>query len=367
MSDLSKKKIELKMTTSYRSFVEELKNKIQKSQIKAALSVNQELIELYWDIGKSIVKKQDLEGWGENVIERIGEDLQKEFPAVKGFSSRNIWRMRSFYIAYTEGFKESGLKEEEKQKLPQLVAEIPWGHNSLIIQKIKEPNARLWYLQKTIQHGWSRAVLDHQIDSKLYERQGISEKSTNFEITLPKSDSDLATQLLKDPYNFDFLTLGDQFKEQELHRGIVQHLQKFLLELGVGFSFLGSNYHLQVGGDDYYIDLLFYHVKLRCYVVIELKAVEFKPEYVGKLNFYLSAADDLLRHPDDKPSIGLLLCKGKNHVTAEYALRGIGKPMGVSTYQTSQLPKELVESLPSIEEIESKLSIPQIEEDEVNE
>jgi predicted nuclease of restriction endonuclease-like (RecB) superfamily len=338
---------------NYQSFLTELKEKIHTAQIRAALSVNSELVLLYWEIGKGIIERQEQKGWGAKIIETLAKDLKTAFPGSKGFSARNLKYMRAF--------AESWPDRAFVQALP---AQITWTHNVTLLDKVKNNSERLWYAEQVRKHGWGYRILDHQIDSKLYERQSISEKKTsNFDVALPKPDSDLTRQLLKDPYNFDFLTLGEEFKEQELQRGLIQHLQKFLLELGVGFSFVGSNYHLQVGDKDFYIDLLFYHLKLRCYVVIELKAVEFEPEHIGKLNFYLSVADDLLRHPDDKPSIGLLLCNGKNHITAEYALQGIEKPIGVSTYQTAQLPKELIESLPSVEEIESKLNIPAIDEE----
>jgi len=257
---------------------------------------------------------------------------------------RNLRYMRAFATAYPDG-----------DFVQQVVAQIPWGHNVRLLDHVKDRDERAWYLQQTIARGWSRDILVHQIESRLYERQG--QATTNFPTTLPPPQSDLAQQTLKDPYTFDFLTLGDAAHEHDLERGLTDHIRAFLLELGVGFAYVGSQYHLEVGGQDYYIDLLFYHLKLRCYFVLDLKATEFRPEDAGKMNFYLSAADDLLRHPDDQPSIGLILCKSRNKVVAEYALRDMSKPIGVSAYQlTEALPERLQGSLPTIEELEATLS-----------
>ena len=275
-----------------------------------------------------------------------------------GFSPRNVWRMRAFYLAYTDEVRKlpRPVAELDGVNLPRAVAEIPWGHNADLLDKIKSPVERLWYARAAVEKGWSRRVMIHWIESDLFSRQGKAQ--TNFEKTLPAVQSDLAKETLKNPYSFEFLTIADDAAEQELERGLIAHIHKFLIELGAGFAFLGQQYRLNVGGDDYYIDLLFYHVHLRCYIIIDLKATPFKPEYAGKMNFYLSAADDLLRHPDDKPSIGIILCKSKSHVVAEYALRHLSKPVGVSSYVTKlveSLPPALRKSLPSPKELEAEL------------
>jgi predicted nuclease of restriction endonuclease-like (RecB) superfamily len=342
----------------YEELLVEIKERVRAAQVRAAVAVNRELIELYWHIGRSIVERQGAQGWGKSVVERLARDLRAEFPGVGGFSPRNVWRMRAFYLAYTEEVKKlpRGVAEMDGENLPRPVAEIPWGHNSDLMDKVKDPRERLWYAKAAVEHGWSRAVLAHWIDSDLHRRQGKA--STNFERALPSPQSDLARELLKDPYNFDFLTISQDAEEREIERGLVDHIRQFLLELGVGFAFVGRQYRLEVGGEDFFIDLLFYHLKLRCYVVLELKAGTFKPEYAGKMNFYLSAVDDLLRHPDDEPSIGIILCRSKNEVIAEYALRDVRKPVGVSSYVTKlveSLPAKLKGSLPSPEALEAEL------------
>jgi predicted nuclease of restriction endonuclease-like (RecB) superfamily len=327
----------------YGDFLETLKGRVRTAQIKAALSVNRELITLYWEIGREILMRQDHEGWGTHVISRLSSDLRREFPEIKGFSVRNLVYMRTFAEAWAH-----------EPITQQAVAQLPWGHNCVLLDKILDTERRLWYANKTIENGWSRNVLTHQIETKLYERQGKA--LTNFSRTLPPLQSDLANETLKDPYNFDFLTLGDQAHERDLENALLFHIRQFLLELGAGFAFVGSQHHLEVGGDDFYIDLLFYHLKLRCYVVIDLKMGQFQPEYAGKMNFYLSAVDDLLRHPSDAPSIGLILCKTQNRIVAEYALRDMEKPIGVSLYDLTQaLPNEIKGNLPTIEEIEIEL------------
>lgn len=327
----------------YEQFLGVLKDRIRRAQLKAAIAVNQELVLLYWGLGRDILVRQEEQGWGAKVIDRLAADLKRAFPEMRGFSPRNLKYMRSFAAAWPE-----------EPIVQQLAAQIPWFHNCVLMDKVKEPHERSWYVQKTIEHGWSRSILELQIESGLYHRQGKA--VTNFQATLPKPQSDLAEQLLKDPYNFDFLTLGDDARERELERGLLEHIRAFLLELGVGFAFVGSQYHIEVEGRDFYLDLLFYHLKLRSYVVIELKATEFKPEYAGKMNFYLSAVDDLLRHPQDEPSIGLILCKEKGRVMAEYALRDVGKPIGVSGFKLSEsLPEALKGSLPTIEDLEAEL------------
>jgi predicted nuclease of restriction endonuclease-like (RecB) superfamily len=335
----------------YVKFLDVLKEKIRASQLKAALSANQELIKLYWEIGKDIAGRQKSGGWGSKIIERIGKDLQEEFPGVEGFSKRNIFRMRSFYLAY--------------QVVPQAVAQlealpvfrIPWGHNAVLLERVKDTGIRLWYAQQAIENGWSRSVLEMWIDSNLHRRQGKA--ITNFKISLPEARSDIAEQAIKDPYVFDFLSLGKKYREKELEQGLMDHLQNFLVELGEGFAFMGRQFSIEVEGEDYLIDLLFYHVKLRCYFVVELKATEFDPRDAGQMNFYLSAVDDHLRHPGDQPSIGILLCKTKSKVKVEYALRNCKSPISVTSYETrilKGLPRNLKSSLPTVEEIEAELS-----------
>jgi predicted nuclease of restriction endonuclease-like (RecB) superfamily len=280
-----------KLPASYPAMLKDVKSRIQAAQIKAALSVNRELIELYWDIGKLITSRQKMEGWGKSVVERLSADLRNEFPEITGFSTRNIWRMRSFYIAWTEGTQKltRAVAQFDAENLPQPVAEIPWGHNILLLEKLKSPSKRFWYAVKTKEFGWSRAVLAHQIESDLYSRQGKA--ITNFPETLPAPQSDLANQLLKDPYHLDFLSIGPDVTERQLEMALLDRLKNFLLELGKGFAFVGNQVHLEVGGKDYYIDLLFYHLHLRCYVVIDLKVEEFKPEFAGKMNFYLATIE----------------------------------------------------------------------------
>lgn len=331
------------LPSEYEPFLEELKARIRSAQVKAAVSVNRELVLLYWTIGRQILSAQETQGWGAKVIERLADDLRSAFPDMKGFSPRNLKYMRSFAEAWPE-----------PEFVQQLVAQIPWGHNVRLLDRLSDPVLRTWYAQQTIQNGWSRNVLELQIDTKLHERLGAA--ITNFDRTLPLPQSDLARQITKDPYNFEFLTLQADAEERAIEKGLVAHIQKFLLELGVGFAYVGNQYPLEVDGEDYFIDLLFYHLKLRCYVVIELKAGKFKPEYAGKMNFYLSAVDDLLRHPDDAPSIGLILCKEKKQVAVEYSLRNTSTPIGVSGYQiTETLPDEFKASLPTVEEIEQEL------------
>lgn len=336
---------------NYQTLFENIKKRICSSQIKAAIKVNEELLKLYWEIGKEIAERQEREKWGSEVIEKLGKDLQNAFPGIEGFSRRNIFRMRAFYLAY--------------QKVPQAVAQIdslpifriPWGHNAILIEKVKDIETRLWYAEKAIEHGWSRNMLELWIKSNLHSREGKA--ITNFQRTLPSSQSDLAQQTLKDPYLFDFLALHKDHIEQELEAGLIENIQKFLIELGQGFAFVGRQVNLHLGDVDYYIDLLFYHLKLRCYCIVELKNTPFKPEYTGKMGLYLAAVDEKLKHSTDTPSIGMILCKSKDKLTVEYTLRGNNNPIGVSSYETQifeKLPKELKNSLPTIEEIEAELS-----------
>lgn len=336
----------MNLPNNYAVFLEDLKSRIRTARVQVALSANREMILLYWDIGKRILEQQAREGWGAKVIERLAFDLRSEFPDMHGFSRRNLLFMRAFAEAYPE-----------LEIVKQLVSQIPWGHTVRLIQTVKDFNARNWYILQTIKNGWSRSILEMQIENNLYSRQGKA--ITNFNRTLPPPQSDLAQQMTKDPYVFDFLSLRDDYNERVLERELTEHIQKFLLELGTGFAFVGRQVHLEVGGEDFYIDLLFYQLKLRCFVVIDLKARGFIPEYAGKMNFYLSAVDDLLRHPEDKPSIGIILCKSKNRIITEYALRDIRKPVGVSTYITKMvesLPKKFKGILPSPKEIEAELS-----------
>lgn len=333
----------------YDDFLRDLKERIRSAQVRAVLAVNRELVLLYWEIGRDILSRQQQQGWGAKVIERLSADLRTSFPEMKGFSLRNLKYMRAFAEAYVE-----------EPIVQQVVAQIPWGHNIRILDTIKDPTERLWYIQQTIQYGWSRNVLVHQIESRLYSRQGKA--TTNFDRTLPQPQSELAQQLLKDPYNFDFLSLGKDARERDLERALIDRIRDFLLELGVGLAFVGSQYHLEVGRQNFYIDLLFYHLRLRCYVVVDLKMSDFQPEFSGKMNFYLSVVDDLLRHQDDQPSIGIILCKGKNRAIAEYALRDLNKPIGISAYQLQDaLSEQIKSSLPTIEELEDVLATVSVE------
>ncbi len=331
------------ITTEYAEFIETLKADIGRTQVKAALAVNRELVLLYWRIGNGILAKQRELGWGAKVVEQISRDLRLAFPAMKGFSPRNLKYMRAFAQNYAD-----------EQFVQQLAAQIPWFHNCVLLDKVKDQTEREFYIRKTIENGWSRNVLEIQIETGLYLRQGKA--ITNFELTMPKPQSDLAQELLKSPYNFDFLGLTDKAHERDIEQAMMRHIRDYLLELGVGFAFVGSQYRLEVGGEEFFIDQLFYHLKLRCYVVLELKAGKFKPEYLGKLNFYLSAIDDLLREDGDKPSVGLILCRGENNTVVEYALRDMSKPIGISSYElTKILPENLRGNLPTIEEIEAEL------------
>jgi len=343
-------KKEILLTPEYLQVLSDIKQYIQNAQVRAVLAANKELIKLYWSIGKRIVEKQQHEGWGSKVIEQLAQDIQKLFPGIGGFSRTNIFRMRAFYLAYEIVPQAVGQFENSP------IFNIPWGYNVLLFERVKEVDQRFWYAQKSIENGWSRTILEMQIKSNLYQRQGKA--ITNFSCTLPAPKSDMAQQSFKDPYLFDFLTLREAYNERDVEQGLIDHIQKFLLELGHGFAFVGRQYHITVGDNDYYLDLLFYHIKLRCYIVVELKNTEFKPEFAGKLNFYLSAIDDLLKSPHDEPTIGLLLCSSKNHFTVEYALRDIHKPIGVAHYETKlveSLPQTLKGSLPTIEEFEAEL------------
>jgi len=392
----------------YRDLLVDIKSRVRAAQGRAALSANAEMILLYWDIGRMIAGRQQQEGWGTSVIPRLAVDLRNELPEEKGFSPRNIGRMIAFYRSYANlpqpvaklgnslerdgksentnnpilqqtaakidpqtsdiseviGDKSLIILPQPVAKLPegtppsivqQIVAQLPWGHNILLIEKIKELPTRLWYARQALEEGWSRATLSAQIKNRTHECRGGA--VTNFDRTLPAAHAEIANQLLKDPYVFDFLTLAEPFHERELEVGLLTHIQKFLLELGRGFAFVGRQYRLDVGEKEFYLDLLFYHLHVRCFVAIDLKKGDFKPEYAGKMNFYCSVVDDQLRHEHDAPTVGLILCQNKDRVVAEYALRDIHKPIGVADYElTRALPTNLASSLPSIEEIEAELS-----------
>jgi predicted nuclease of restriction endonuclease-like (RecB) superfamily len=408
----SKKSAVARLPSDYSAWLAALKERVRSSQLKAASRVNRELILLYWDIGRFIVSAQKNQGYGKQVVDRLAIDLQSEFPGIAGFSPLNVWRMRAFFGAYSEETEilsqaateltsdnvarpaqssraaklSHAVTESAGEKAPQAVAllanpltpdqssigrqsvgqfaagppeplaSLPWGHHLVLLHKLKSRTERLWYAQAAVTHGWSRSILTVQIAQRAHA--GAGQAVTNFAATLPPLQSDLAQQTLKDPYIFDFLTLDAAARERQLEQGLTEHIQKFLVALGTGFAFVGRQVHLEIGGDDYYLDLLFYHLKLRCFVVIDLKMEEFKPEFAGKMNFYLSAVDAQLRHRDDQPSLGLLLCQENNRLKIEYALRDLKKPIGVAEWRTrlvESLPKKLQGSLPTVAEIEREL------------
>jgi predicted nuclease of restriction endonuclease-like (RecB) superfamily len=381
MSDKSSKvsltKVRGGLPPEYAATLNALKERIHAGRMRAALAVNREVIDLYWSIGRTITERQQAENWGNSVVERLAADLRDAFPDMKGFSPTNIWRMRSFYQAWPSllpdepilaqpvpELPEQGLAQSRAALLPsqpaqiipaQVVRELPWGHNVTLIQKVKAPEKRVWYAQMARKHGWARSILIMQIETDLHGRQGKA--VSNFKATLPTMDSDLATQTMKDPYNFDFLGLGKEAHERDIENALLAQIKRFLLELGEGFAFVGQQYKITIGESDFYIDLLFYHITLRCHVVVELKAVSFQAEFAGKLNFYLSVIDDTLRREGDNPTIGLLLCKDKERLVAEYALKDINKPIAVADYLlTKAIPEDLKGSLPTIEEIEDEFA-----------
>jgi len=326
----------------YLSIIETIKSEIESARFRATISVNSELTMLYYNIGSIINENKS---WGNKFIENLAKDIKLEYPNSKGYSVRNLKYMAKFAAEHTD-----------KEFVQTLSAQIPWSHNCLIMDKVKTHEKRKWYIEKTIENGWSHSVLTHQIESGLYERQAIAEKISNFENRLPAPQSELAIQTMKDPYIFDFIPFKEDMLEKDIEQALVKDITILLLELGTGFAFLGNQYHLNVGGDDFYIDLLFYNLNLRSYVVIELKTGDFKPEYAGQLNFYLSAVDGILKKDTDNPSIGLLLCKSKNDLVAEYSLRDMSKPIGISEYKiTSSLPEEYEKQLPSIEDIQKRI------------
>lgn len=342
--------------SDYKNWITEIKSKIRAAQMKATMAVNAAVIEFYWELGKMIADKQT--AWGTSFLENLSKDLKEEFPDMKGFSATNLKYCKLFYNKFQirpqagDEFKTNSPQHED-ETLFDLVAQLPWGHIKLIIDKVKDIKTTQFYIHQTLKNAWGRETLAFQIKSQLFERQGKG--INNFSNTLPNPMSDLAQQTLKDPYNLDFVAMDTSMRERDLENQLVKHISKFLLELGKGFAFVGQQYHITIADQDYYIDLLFYHIKLKCYVVIELKNNKFMPEYAGKLNFYLSAVDTLLKGEDDKPSIGILLCRDKNNIEAEFALRDIGKPIGVSEFSfTEILPEELRSSLPTIEELEEE-------------
>ena len=363
---------------NYAGLLADIKQRIRTAQVRTAMAGNASMLMLYWEIGGVLPERQKIEGWGTAVLPRLATDLHNDLPEVKGFSARNLRLMIQFFGEYpafgpiwqravaklSDDFTGGKKRPSPVAKLPaksdaqiwqRAVAQLTWAHNVILIQKVKELPTRLWYARQAFEHGWSRDVLSLQIQSRSHERQGKA--VTNFQRTLPPPQSDLASQLLKDPYVFDFLTLEKPFHERELETGLLRHLQHFLVELGTGFAFVGRQVHMELGDNDFYIDLLFYHLKLRCFVVIDLKVGPFKAEYAGKMNFYLNAVDDRMKHASDQRSIGLILCEEKNKIVAEYALRGMDKAIGVSDYQlTRALPKKLQSALPSIAQLEKELS-----------
>jgi predicted nuclease of restriction endonuclease-like (RecB) superfamily len=371
----------MNLDTNYKNWISDLKNKIRTAQIKASLSVNEQMIMLYWDIGKSIVEAQVIQQWGTNAIEQIAKDLKLELPDVSGFSQSNLYVMRRFYLFYrnskivhqpSEQSQDNDLQSNIilqqaavnlNDKLVQqpvglitqqnILCKIPWWHHQVILTKCKNEEEATFYIQQTIQNNWSRNVLQIQIESKLIDRQGKA--PNNFVLTLPKPQSDLAIETLKDPYKFDFLTLEANVQEFELEKQLTENITHFLLELGKGFAFVGRQYPLQIGNKERKLDLLFYHLKMHCYVVIDLKMGEFEPEFTGKMNYYLSAVDDLLKTAVDQPSIGIILCKSKDSLDVEYALRDINKPLGISEFTFNELPENIQKNMPTVEELENEL------------
>jgi predicted nuclease of restriction endonuclease-like (RecB) superfamily len=334
------------MPSGYGSMLCEIKERVRQARLRTVLAANASMVMSYWEVGRVILARQQAEGWGAKVIDRLSNDLRQAFPDMQGLSPRNLKYMRSFAAAWPEEAIVQGA-----------LAQIGWYQNIALLDKLNTPGERLWYAQKAAQEGWSQPILCLQIEGRLHQREGKAQN--NFALTLPPADSDLASQIFKDPYLFDFVGTGDPRREREVEQALVDHIQKFLLELGTGFAFVGRQVHLEVGGEDFYLDLLFYHVRLRRYVVVELKNREFQAGDAGQMNLYLSAADDLLRHPDDQPAIGLLLCKGRNKLVVEYALRGIAKPIGVAAWKTQlvdSLPPDLQSSLPTVAQIEAELA-----------
>lgn len=339
------------ISSEYKSWIGELKQRIRQSQIKAAVKVNTELLQLYWGLGKDIVERQKAAQWGDGFLKQLSEDLMVEFPEMNGFSVRNLQQIVKWYSFYSQEFI---ITKQVVSQFEQDFFSVPWGHHILIMQRCKDMNKALFYVRQVVENNWSRTVLDWQIDSNLYERQGKA--ISNFKNTLPAPQSDLAQQITKDPYIIDIMGIRQDMEEREIEAHLDSHISQYLLELGKGFTYYGHQVHLNVGGEDFYIDQLFYHVRLHCYVVVELKAVKFKPEHIGQLNFYVAAVDKQMRMQGDNPTIGLLICKDKNDIVAEYTLRNIETPIGVSSVEIyDQLTADYKSSLPTIEEIEAQL------------
>lgn len=343
---MDKKELAIVSDSEYKKLLSDLKEKVRSSQLKAAVKVNYELLDLYWNLGKEIVEKQKEYSWGDSFLKLLSQDLKKEFPDMKGFSTTNLKYIRRFYLFYEKG-------QQPVDQL-QIIFSIPWGHHILLMTKCQDIEESLFYVSKTIENGWSRTVLEHQIEGDLYKRLGRA--VTNFSNRLPAIQSELAKQTIKDPYNFDFLTIRDKHDERELEEALVNQITSFLLELGTGFSYIGKQVHIKVGESDFYIDLLFYHVKLHCYVVVELKTEKFKPEFAGQINFYVTAVNKNMKSENDNQTIGILICRDKDNVVAEYSLENISQPIGISKYEISKLlEREYKSSLPSIEEIEESI------------
>lgn len=333
------------LDNDYKIWITQIKEKVRQTQIKASIKVNYELLNLYWELGREIISKESNAVWGDRFLTVMSQDLRKEFPDITGFSLSNLHNIRYWYKFYQPHLTTD---------MESMIKSIPWGHNQRIMYKCQNVDEALFYVRKTMDNGWSRSVLEHQIESGLFQRQGNA--ITNFDVRLPEVHSDLAKQTLKDPYHFDFLTLREKYDEKELEQALVDQMTQFLLELGSGFSYLGRQVHIKVGESDFYMDLLFYHVKLHCYVVVELKTEKFKPEFVGKLNFYITAVNKQLKTERDNPTIGILICKDKDNVVAEYALDDVSQPIGIAEYQLNEwLKQEVKRSLPTIEEIEQEL------------
>ncbi len=348
-------KINLSVDKDYIKFLKQIQKRLAQAQIKAALTVNTQQIQFYWSLGTDIIRQQSTKSWGSGFLTQLSLDMRKAFPGMQGFSKRNLEYMRLLATVFPSW-------DEFAQ---QPAAQLPWAHTQLLLDKYRSDSVRLfWYAQSSIQNGWSRSTLSTHIKSELYERQALkSNKTSNYREMLPSPQSDLAHEILKNPYNFDFMTISPEAKERDIEKGLTDHIRDFLLELGTGFAFVGTQVPLEVDGEEFFVDILFYHLKLRCFVVCELKAKKFKPADLGQLSFYLAATDQQLRHESDNPTIGILLCESRSKIIAEYALQNIKAPIGVSEYKLSKaLPKKLKTALPSIEEIEAELN-PSIKKD----
>jgi predicted nuclease of restriction endonuclease-like (RecB) superfamily len=333
------------MPDDYGATLADIKRRVQTQRLRVVVSANAAMVELYWDIGRTILDRQRNAGWGAKVIDRLSADLRESYPDMQGFSPRNLKYMRAFAAAWPDA-----------TIVQRVAAQLPWRQNMVLLDRLDDLETRLWYGQRALEQGWSRDILNLQIDNRAHERAGKA--ISNFTKTLPPADSDMAEQVFKDPYLFDFLGTADPRRERGLERALIDHIQRFMLELGTGFAFVGRQVHLEIGDQDFYLDLLFYHLKLRRFVIIDLKMVPFEAAFVGQLNLYLSATDDLLRHPDDKPTIGLLLCRSNNKLIVEYALRDLDKPIGIAQWTTrlvDSLPKDLEGSLPTVAQIEAEL------------